>query len=81
MHNRMFAEDRVLYLESMLQRRNIEYLNLKKENGELLKEIQSLRNALKEKPITEIKEEQVEESAEIKPKIKKGRNARNTDTD
>jgi len=71
----MFAEDRILYLEAMLQRRNIEYLNLKKENDELLKKIQSLEDSLKEKPIIETEEEQVEE----KPKGKKGKYVRNID--
>lgn len=72
----MFAEDRILYLESMLQRRNIEYLNLKKENEELVKKVILLEMSLKDKSIIETKEEQVED----KPKTKRGKNARAADT-
>lgn len=76
MHSKMFAEDRILYLESMLQRRNIEYLNLKKENEELVKKVILLEMSLKDKSIIETKEEQVED----KPKTKRGKNARAADT-
>ena len=73
----MLAEDRVLYLETILQRRNAEFIELKKLYNDLLNKNNSLKEELKQLKEVSAKQVEIKEKPKKKSKLKNAKPSNN----